>query len=81
MRSKLRNQGLHCALPLHGIARSTKQLTAFTTTGAASTPAPTLTNFTFRLNEGSCQIDTEDRLASLFSAMVGKKMTFAELTS
>ena len=37
--------------------------------------------FTFRLNEGSCQIDTEDRLASLFGAMVGKKITFVELTA
>ena len=36
--------------------------------------------FTFRLNEGNCEIDTEDRLASLFRAMVGKKITYAELT-
>ena len=37
--------------------------------------------FTFRLNEGNCEIDTEDRLASLFRSMVGKKITFEELTS
>ena len=37
--------------------------------------------FTFRLNEGNCEIDTEDRLTYLFRAMVGKKVTFAELTS
>ena len=37
--------------------------------------------FTFRLNEGNCEIDTEDRLASLFLAMVGKKITYAELTA
>ena len=37
--------------------------------------------FTFRLNEGNCEIDTEDRLASLFRAMVGKKITYSELTA
>ena len=37
--------------------------------------------FTFRLNEGNCRIDTEDRLASLFKAMVGKRITFADLTA
>ena len=37
--------------------------------------------FTFRLNEGNCEIDTEDRLASLFRAMAGKKITYAELTA
>ena len=36
--------------------------------------------FNFRLNEGNCEIDTEDRLASFFKAMVGKKITYAELT-
>ena len=35
--------------------------------------------FTFRLNEGNCEIDTEDRLESLFNAMVGKKITFKKL--
>ena len=35
--------------------------------------------FTFRLNEGNCEIDTEDRLASLFKSMVGKKITFRKL--
>ena len=37
--------------------------------------------FTFQLNEGNCEIDTEDRLASLFRAMVGKKITYAALTA
>ena len=35
--------------------------------------------FTFRLNEGNCEIDTEDRLISLFRAMVGKRITFRKL--
>ena len=37
--------------------------------------------FTFRLNEGNCKIDTEDRLDSLFKSMVGKTITFKELTA
>lgn len=37
--------------------------------------------FTFRLNEGNCEIDTEDRLDSLFKAMVGKTITYKELTA
>ena len=37
--------------------------------------------FTFRLNEGNCEIDTEDRLDSLFKSMVGKTITFRELTA
>ena len=36
--------------------------------------------FTFRLTEGNCVIDTEDKLASLFQAMVGRKITYEELT-
>ena len=35
--------------------------------------------FSFRLNEGNCAIDTEDRLDALFSAMVGKTITYEEL--
>ena len=37
--------------------------------------------FSFRLNEGSCQRDTQDRLDDLFRAMVGKRITYEELTS
>ncbi len=37
--------------------------------------------FTFRLNEGNCAIDTTDRIDSLFENMIGKGITFAELTS
>ena len=37
--------------------------------------------FTFRMNEGNCEIDTEDRLASLFKSMDGKTITYADLTA
>ena len=37
--------------------------------------------FTFRLNEGNCERDTQDRLDDLFRAMVGKTITFEELAS
>ena len=37
--------------------------------------------FTFRLNEGNCDRDTQDRLDALFKAMVGKTITYKELTS
>lgn len=36
--------------------------------------------FTFRLNEGNCQVDTKDRMAALFGAMPGKTITYRELT-
>lgn len=35
--------------------------------------------FTFRLNEGNCQVDTKDRMDALFGAMVGKRVTYKEL--
>lgn len=35
--------------------------------------------FTFRLNEGNCERDTQDRLDDLFKAMVGKTITRKEL--
>ena len=35
--------------------------------------------FTFRLNEGNCQVDTADRMAALFGAMPGKPITYKEL--
>ena len=35
--------------------------------------------FTFRLNEGNCQVDTADRMAALFRAMIGKRITYKEL--
>lgn len=37
--------------------------------------------FTFRLNEGNCERDTQDRLDDLFRAMVDKTITYKELTS
>ena len=37
--------------------------------------------FTFRLNEGNCDRDTQDRLDSLFQAMSGKTITYKALTS
>ena len=37
--------------------------------------------FTFRLNEGSCEIDTDERLVSLFQGMPGKTITYAQLTA
>lgn len=37
--------------------------------------------FTFRLNEGNCERDTQDRLDDLFRSMVGKTITYEELTS
>ena len=37
--------------------------------------------FTFRLNEGNCQVDTEDRMAALFQAMHGKRLSYRELVS
>ncbi len=35
--------------------------------------------FTFRLNEGNCAVDTMDRLAALCGAMEGKRLTYADL--
>ena len=40
-----------------------------------------INEFTFRLNEGNVQIDTQDRLDSLFSSMGGKTITYVELVS
>ncbi len=37
--------------------------------------------FTFRLNEGNCEIDTSQRLDSLFRGLVGKTITYRELTA
>ena len=37
--------------------------------------------FTFRLNQGSCSRDTQDRLNDLFKAMDGKTITYQSLTS
>ena len=37
--------------------------------------------FTFRLNEENCKVDTQDRLDNLFRAMVGKRVTYRELTA
>ena len=40
-----------------------------------------VSEFTFRLNEGNCEVDTADRMAALFSAMPGKRVTYKELTA
>ena len=37
--------------------------------------------FTFRLNEGNCDRDTQDRLDDLFKSMAGKTITYEKLTS
>ena len=37
--------------------------------------------FTFRLNDGNVEVDTADRLTALFRGMVGKTITYAELTA
>lgn len=37
--------------------------------------------FTFRLNDGNCQIDTQDRLDSLFRSMKDKTITYEGLTA
>ena len=37
--------------------------------------------FAFRLNEGNCERDTQDRLDDLFRAMSGKTVTYEELTA
>ena len=36
--------------------------------------------FAFRLNDGNCERDTQDRLDSLFSRMSGKSITYKRLT-
>ena len=36
--------------------------------------------FAFRLSEGACSVDTVDRMDALFRAMIGKRLTFKELT-
>lgn len=37
--------------------------------------------FTFRLNQGSCQVDTEDRMKSLITGSVNKHISYRELVS
>ena len=37
--------------------------------------------FTFRLIEGNCQVDTKDRMKALFGAMPGKRLTYRGLTA
>ncbi len=37
--------------------------------------------FTFRLNEGNCSRDTQDRINDLFKSMTDKTITFEKLTS
>jgi len=38
-----------------------------------------LDEFSFRLNEGNCRIDTVDRLESLVRGVVGKRLTYKML--
>jgi len=40
-----------------------------------------INEFTFRLNEGNVDRDTQDRLDDLFKAMVGKTITYEQLVS
>ena len=40
-----------------------------------------INKFSFRLNEGNCKIDTQERLDNLFTAMQGKIITYKELTA
>ena len=40
-----------------------------------------INEFTFRLNEGRCTRDTQDRMNDLFRAMEGKTITYEELTA
>lgn len=37
--------------------------------------------FTFRLNEGSCKIDTIERMVNLTLKTVGKRITYKELVA
>ncbi len=37
--------------------------------------------FTFRLNEGNCSVDTLDRMSALCKGMSGKRLTFKELVA
>ncbi len=37
--------------------------------------------FTFRLNEGNVQIDTESRIKSVFKGITGKRLTYKDLTA
>ena len=38
-----------------------------------------INEFTFRLNEGNCAIDTIDRMSALIKCSVGKRLTYREL--
>ena len=40
-----------------------------------------VSEFTSRLNEGNCEIDTKDRLDSLFGGLVGHTITYRKLTA
>ena len=39
-----------------------------------------INEFTFRLNEGNCEVDTMDRIAALLRNATGKRLSYAELT-
>lgn len=40
-----------------------------------------INEFTFRLNEGNCRIDTIERMNSLFGNMFGKTITYRRLVN
>ena len=40
-----------------------------------------VSEFTFQLHEGNCQVDTEDRMQALFQAMPRKRLSYRELTT
>lgn len=56
-------------------------ITGFITNWSKKHMRQYINEFTFRLSEGSCKIDMEDRLDSLFKAMPHKTITFEELIS
>jgi len=40
-----------------------------------------INEFTFRLNQGNCRIDTVDRIKAVCSASAGKRLTYKNLVS
>ncbi len=40
-----------------------------------------INEFSFRLNEGNCKVDTQDRLDSLFNGMVGRTINYKDLVA
>lgn len=40
-----------------------------------------LNEFTFRLNEGNCEVDTMDRITALCKKVYGKRISYKDLTA